>query len=80
MAPPAPQVAGIALDRDRRGRLRQRPDGIDHRPVQDRGDHTEAITTTVFHDGPYKSLADIEYATVGWVDWYNHRRLHGSQA
>lgn len=39
---------------------------------------TEAITTTVFHDGPYKTLADIEYATAGWVDWYNHRRLHGT--
>jgi putative transposase len=39
---------------------------------------TEAITTTVFHNGPYKTLADIEYATAGWVDWYNHRRLHGS--
>jgi len=33
---------------------------------------------TVFHDGPYKTLADIEYAVAGWVDWYNHRRLHGS--
>ena len=41
---------------------------------------TEAITTTVFHDGPYKTIADIEYATAGWVDWYNHRRLHGSLA
>jgi putative transposase len=39
---------------------------------------TEAITTTVFHDGPYKTLADIEYVAAGWVDWYNHRRLHGS--
>ena len=39
---------------------------------------TEAIATTVFHDGPYKTLADVEYATAGWVDWYNHRRLHGS--
>jgi putative transposase len=39
---------------------------------------TEAIATTVFHDGPYKTIADIEYATAGWVDWYNHRRLHGS--
>jgi hypothetical protein len=27
---------------------------------------------------PYKTLADIEYAVAGWVDWYNHRRLHGS--
>ena len=39
---------------------------------------TEAITTTVFHDGPYKTLADIEYTTAGWVDWYNHRRLHST--
>ena len=39
---------------------------------------TECYATTVFHDGPYKTLADVEYATAGWVDWYNHRRLHGS--
>lgn len=38
----------------------------------------ECIRTTVFHDGPYKTLADVEYATTGWVDWYNNRRLHGS--
>ena len=29
---------------------------------------TECIRTTVFHDGPYKTLADVEYATAGWVD------------
>jgi transposase InsO family protein len=39
---------------------------------------TECIRTTIFHQGPYKTLADVEYATAGWVDWYNHRRLHGS--
>ena len=38
----------------------------------------ECIRTTVFHNGPYKTLADVEYATAGWVDWYNHARLHGS--
>jgi transposase InsO family protein len=38
----------------------------------------ECIRTTVFHDGPYKTIADVEYATAGWVDWYNTRRLHGS--
>ena len=36
----------------------------------------ECIRTTVFHDGPYKTIADVEYATAGWVDWYNNRRLH----
>lgn len=39
---------------------------------------TECIRTTVFHEGPYRTLGDVEYATAGWVDWYNHRRLHGS--
>jgi len=38
----------------------------------------ECVGTTIFHDGPYKTIADVEYATAGWVDWYNHRRLHGS--
>ena len=39
---------------------------------------TEAIRTTVFCDGPFKTIADIEYATAKWVDWYNTRRLHTS--
>ncbi|MDE0547660.1 IS3 family transposase [Microbacterium sp. C7(2022)] len=38
----------------------------------------ECIRTTVFHDGPYRTIADVEYATAGWVDWYNTRRLHSS--
>jgi len=39
---------------------------------------TECIRTLVFHDGPYKTIADVEYATAGWVDWYNNRRLHST--
>ena len=39
---------------------------------------TECIRTTVFHDGPYRTIGDVEYATAGWVDWYNNRRLHSS--
>jgi putative transposase len=39
---------------------------------------TECIRTTIFHDGPYKTLADVEFATAGWVEWYNNRRLHSS--
>ncbi len=38
----------------------------------------ECIRTTVFHDGRYKTIADVEYATAGWVDWYNNRRLHST--
>jgi transposase InsO family protein len=39
---------------------------------------TECIGTDVFHQRPFKTLADIEYATAGWVDWWNNRRLHGT--
>ncbi len=39
---------------------------------------TECIRTTVFHEGPYRTVSDVEYATAGWVDWYNQRRLHSS--
>ena len=39
---------------------------------------TECVRSTVFHAGPYKTTADVEYATSGWVDWYNNRRLHSS--
>ena len=29
-------------------------------------------------DGPWRSLEQVELATAGWVDWWNHRRLHGA--
>lgn len=38
----------------------------------------ECIRTTVFQAGPFKGLPDVEFATSGWVDWYNNRRLHGT--
>jgi putative transposase len=38
----------------------------------------ECIRTTVSHDRPYETIADVEFATAGWVDWYNTRRLHSS--
>ncbi|MGW4984444.1 integrase core domain-containing protein, partial [Streptomyces mirabilis] len=25
----------------------------------------------------WKALSDVELASAEWVDWYNHRRLHG---
>jgi transposase InsO family protein len=39
---------------------------------------TECIRTTVFHVGAYRNVNDVEWATAGWVDWYNNRRLHSS--
>jgi transposase InsO family protein len=26
-------------------------------------------------NGPWRSLEDVEFATLEWVDWFNHRRL-----
>jgi putative transposase len=25
--------------------------------------------------GPWKGIDEVEYATLAWVDWFNHRRL-----
>ncbi|MFE5827748.1 IS3 family transposase [Streptomyces erythrochromogenes] len=36
------------------------------------------IRTKVFHDGPWRTVSDVEYATVAWVDWCNNRRLHST--
>ena len=27
--------------------------------------------------GPWKSVEDLELATLGWVHWHNTQRLHG---
>jgi transposase InsO family protein len=38
---------------------------------------TEAISKgNPFHADLFKNIDDIEYATMGWVEWYNNRRLH----
>ena len=29
-------------------------------------------------NGPWRGLEDVEFATLEWVDWFNHRRLLGS--
>ena len=29
----------------------------------------------VHRRGPWRGLADLELATLEWVDWFNHRRL-----
>ena len=39
---------------------------------------TECIRTTVFDDGRYRNFADVEWATAGWVDWWNNRHLGSS--
>jgi hypothetical protein len=31
----------------------------------------------IYPRGPWRGLDDVEFATLGYVDWFNHRRLHG---
>jgi putative transposase len=33
-------------------------------------------TELVRQKGPFRGLDDLEIATLEWVDWFNHRRLH----
>jgi putative transposase len=35
-------------------------------------------TELIHHGGPWRSLEQVELATAEWVDWWNHRRLHGA--
>jgi putative transposase len=34
-------------------------------------------TEMVYKDGPWQGVEDVEWATLGYVDWFNNRRLHG---
>jgi putative transposase len=34
-------------------------------------------TELIRHCGPWRGLEDVEHATLEYVDWFNHRRLHG---
>ena len=52
--------------------------------VGSRGDAHDALAETVIglfktevirRRGPWRSLEAVEFATLEWVDWFNHRRL-----
>ena len=32
-------------------------------------------TEVIRHQGPWRSIEAVEFATLEWVDWYNNRRL-----
>jgi transposase InsO family protein len=35
-------------------------------------------TEVIGKNGPWRSLEEVEFATLEWVDWFNHRRLLSS--
>jgi len=35
-------------------------------------------TEVIRRGGPWRTVEDVELATLAWVDWYNHRRLHSA--
>ena len=34
-------------------------------------------TEVIRRQGPWRDLETVEFATLEWVDWFNHRRLLG---
>jgi transposase InsO family protein len=34
-------------------------------------------TELIRRHGPWRTLEDVELAALGWIDWFNTRRLHG---
>jgi putative transposase len=35
-------------------------------------------TEKINREGPWRTLAEVELATLEWVDWCNHTRLHSA--
>jgi putative transposase len=35
-------------------------------------------TECVQHDGPFRTVEELELATCDWVHWFNHNRLHSA--
>jgi putative transposase len=35
-------------------------------------------TELINQQGHWQTIEQVEFATLQWVDWYNHQRLHGS--
>jgi putative transposase len=33
-------------------------------------------TELIGRHGPWRTLEEVELATLAWIDWYNHYRLH----
>jgi putative transposase len=31
----------------------------------------------IYPQGPWRGREDVEYATLEYLDWFNHHRLHG---
>jgi putative transposase len=58
-----------------------------HHTLQLSSGHTNAAaesliglykTELIRRRGPWRGLDDVELATLEYVDWFNHRRLHGA--
>jgi transposase InsO family protein len=74
---PSPPRGGTCADR--RGRRR--------RDVGSRGDSYDNALAEAFNSlfkaelvrnkGPWKNIDDLEIAVAEYIDWFNHRRLHG---
>ncbi len=50
------------------------------RPEEEEGILTlaRASPELIHRRGPWRGCDDLEFATLQWVDWFNHRRLFGA--
>ena len=39
--------------------------------------YTENKAEFIYHEWPWRGVEDVEWATLTYVDWFNHERLHG---
>ena len=50
--------------------------GAEPDPVSERRDRAGGALAEVIHRrGPWRAIEAVEFATLEWVDWFNHRRL-----
>jgi transposase InsO family protein len=59
-----------AVGRQRGGLVRQYPGGDDLRAPQERIDSPAR--------GPWRTLEEVEFAALEWIDWFNNRRIFGA--
>lgn len=60
-----------------RGRAGHNTTGvIHHSDAGSQAVHRDRYANRLLHDGPWRGAEDLELATLSWVHWFDHHRLH----
>lgn len=52
-------------------------DSFDNALAEVNGYYKAELVYGPAHKGPWKTVEELELATLTWVYWHNHERLHG---